>query len=372
MPIANDFFTTFSELDISADSWVLCGKTINYLRDQHGISPIEAFSKPMNIEALFSEISETLFQIPPGRSLERTLLHGIYTELIFLFAVTVNSIANGPISRPHSELAAWLDPSDVIVTFNWDTLVERALVPRFAWTVDQGYGVSPNAVFRDGWELPRRIKAPPAPLVLKLHGSANWITAVQIYERDSYIFTHALPPESLFMFESATKPYPCYAGRYMEGYGPMTFGYYPPNLDVSGLAAPEGRLIARMRYKFPWVPEGTAPDDGLTSIPLIIPPEREKKYGWYGGLFSALWDRAEQAIAKCDDLVIIGYSFPRTDTRSLSLFKSAFQKRTAVPRVVLIDPNPARALDVLCLELGIGKKSIDVRATPFLGERTLC
>ena len=41
-----------------------------------------------------------------------------------------------------------LDAEDVILTFNWDTLLDRALAERTAWLPDWGYGVAPHAMFR--------------------------------------------------------------------------------------------------------------------------------------------------------------------------------------------------------------------------------
>ena len=63
-------------------------------------------------------------------------------ELIFLFAYVVNVIQNGPVSKAHINLASVLSPSDGIVTFNWDTLMDRALAESTEWRVDSGYGVA--------------------------------------------------------------------------------------------------------------------------------------------------------------------------------------------------------------------------------------
>ncbi|MEI4883949.1 hypothetical protein, partial [Klebsiella pneumoniae] len=49
------------------------------------------------------------------------------------------------------------------------------------------------------------------------------------------------PNDTVRIFEFATKPYACYAGRYMPGYQPFSYGYYPPNLtNDKGKSAPPG------------------------------------------------------------------------------------------------------------------------------------
>jgi len=110
------------------------------------------------------------------------LLSKPYIQLIFLFATTLNEIANGCVSRNHLDLAQFLDPNDIIVTFNWDTLMERALREIGRWRVDDGYGVKPISVFRDGWAEPAVPAVPSVPTILKLHGSTNWLTAYPVYE----------------------------------------------------------------------------------------------------------------------------------------------------------------------------------------------
>ena len=62
----------------------------------------------------------------------------------------------------------------------------------------------------------------------------------------------------------------------------FSYGYYPPNLQTEGRAAPKGFLITRMRPKNPFMREGVSDDSGVISMPLIIPPVRDKKYDFYG------------------------------------------------------------------------------------------
>ena len=373
MPIARDFFPTFFSLEIASNPWVLRDGLIYYLTHECGIrDPDEYLMSGVDIEAIHSEIALKLASVANDQhSIDRIIYVKPYIQLIFLFATTLNEIANGPVSSSHLDLANFLRPDDVVITFNWDTLMERALMETGHWNVDDGYGVKPHSVFRDGWMGPRST-ASLAPKVIKLHGSVNWITAYPIYEGEELVLTHTLPADSLFVYEHATKPYSTYAGRYMDGYAPLTFGYYPPNLtNVPGRSAPEGFVLVQLRPKFPWVPEGQADDGGLISMPLIIPPVREKSYEFFGSLFEGLWQQAEEALRLCDEIIVIGYSFPRTDVRSHTLFTKAFMKRDSVPRVTIVDPSPDRPSEKFRMDFGIPETQLHIVREPFSGTEPL-
>lgn len=117
-----------------------------------------------------------------------------------------------------------------------------------------------------------------------------------------------------------------------------------------------------VRPQYPWSPEGTADSDGLISMPLIIPPVKDKAYDRFGDLFQRVWTRAQSLLSAADQIVVIGYSFPRTDHRSHQLFRDAFMQRATIPDVVVIDPAPERAVSILTNELGIPADKLTVHA----------
>lgn len=374
MPVARDFFPTFYALKAAANPWVLRDGLTYYLTHVRGISDPDAYlMSGVDIEAIHSEIASRLASVALNEnSIERIIYSKPYIQLMFLFATTLNEIANGPISASHRDLARFLNSEDVIVTFNWDTLMERALMETGLWDIDGGYGVKPHSVFRDGWMEPAVHLPRTALKIIKLHGSVNWLTAYPIYEGEELVLTHALPADSLFIYEQATKPYTTFAGRYMGGYVPLTYGYYPPNLThVPARSAPDGFKIAKFRPKFPWMPKGTAEEAGIPSMPLIIPPVRDKNYENFGSLFNNLWSQAEQALWTCDEIIVIGYSFPRTDQRSRTLFVKAFMQRKSLPRVTIIDPIPQRVAETFRLDFGIPNSHLHIIAKSFDGAESL-
>lgn len=359
MPIARDFFQTYLSLDISANPWVLIDGLVTYLRKtREAVDPITFLSSGIDIEALHSEIEQARDVLMARGDSAATFLTEAraFNELVFLFASVLNEIQNGPTSRPHVKLARALRTDDAVITFNWDTLMDRAMAETTSWRPDWGYGVTPRRIFRNGWGEPLSNRNEDgAPALIKLHGSTNWLTGHPTRDPDTnrFVHTHALEPDAFAVFESATAPYDCFAGRYMEGYKPYAYGYYPPNLDFEGRAAPDGYKIVSVRPRIPGRPEGLAGERGLVSIPLIIPPVRNKRYDDFGELFGHLWQSAEQKLAEADEIVVIGYSFPPTDTQSDTLFRHAFSKRSSMPKMVVVDPAPDRIIDKLSRELGI-------------------
>jgi hypothetical protein len=84
----------------------------------------------------------------------------------------------------------------------------------------------------------------------------------------------------------------------------------------------------------------------------IIPPESNKRYD--EGVFKRTWKQAGQALHRADTLVVIGYSFPPTDSHANALFLISV-KREGLRFLVLVNPDRdarRRARDVLKRGLG--------------------
>lgn len=68
----------------------------------------------------------------------------------------------------------------------------------------------------------------------------------------------------------------------------------------------------------------------------IIPPESNKRYDQ--GVFKRLWNQAGQALHHTNTLVIIGYSFPVSDSHANALFRVSV-KRNGLKSLVLVNPD---------------------------------
>ncbi|MEZ9464875.1 hypothetical protein AB4178_24650 [Vibrio splendidus] len=359
MPIACDFFDTFDKLDISNSLWVLQGQINLYAMEKYGVDSYSYFRSGVDIEDFHSSIEADLHDaIASGSKTESMIYQMSYNELVYLFASVINEIQNGPVSKPHLKLVENLKDDDVIATFNWDTLIDRALEEILPWVTDDGYGFKPKLIYRDGWLKPSKLNNQSVQLY-KLHGSTNWLTVHPSLLGDFTTLNKLVSSDSVYVYESTEEPYPCHRGRFLEGYERFSYGYYPVNLDMVAYA-PDGQPIVFVPQPKPHVKKGTASSDGVATIPLIIPPVKEKKYDQYGSLFDGLWESTGKAIETADEIILIGYSFPKTDIKSSKLFIDAFMRRTSKPRIKILDPNPERIVDKFKYEFGFLDSDISV------------
>ncbi len=368
MPLSRDLFETYQNLAISENQWVSIGSILNYGRDEMNIDILSFFKTGIDIEEFHSEVEDKLLKALSENNPEIYLYWRAYNQLIFLFTSVINEIQNGPPSKTHLELAKLISPDDVIITFNWDTLLDRALNKIYKdWNSAIGYGVVPRKIFRNGWCEPETQNEIHVPKLLKLHGSTNWITShiIAYPETGNITLMQSSSSDTFYIYEYATQPYPTYQGRYMDGYEPFSYGYYPPNImDDSGKSAKEGYFVSG-RLKFPWMPQGCSSNEGLVSMPLVIPPVKKKKYDLFGDLFREIWNQAEHTLAESDKIIVIGYSFPRTDHQSTDLFLNAFIKRSTLPKIVIVNPDPERIYFKFIHDFGIPKEYIDVFETYY-------
>lgn len=366
MPIATDFFKTFNQLPISEHPWVLVGNFLKYLHEFHNVAPNEFHKYNVDIEKIHSEIEDKLLEVLKSNDTDSLGIPdnnkylSAYIQLMFIFSNVINEIQNGPVSTTHLKLAKKLNNDDVVVTFNWDTLMDRALESATDWNCFDGYRVKPIAVYDDEWVAYNKLSGSPFPTLLKLHGSTNWLTGYPKAKQGKIVLNQEIPAYNFFVYRSNIKPYSTYDGRYMDGYTDFSYGYYPPNLPLKGEAVPEGFVAMRIRLTSEDMPARTSDSHGIDSIPLIIPPVKHKDYSLYGDLFSVLWSNAEDAIASADEIVIIGYSFPETDIQSDVLFRKALVRRTSFPQIILVNPEPDRIKERFAYSYGFPLSHITV------------
>lgn len=367
MPMARDFFKTYQSLPIAADPRVLVGKILQFGKDYLNLNYEEMFEANLDIEELHSRIEEELLRLRsratlPGFAIEEVdllFVSGAYDQLVFLFASVLNEVQNGPVSEWHVRLANALNAEDHVLTFNWDTLLDRALSESGRWSADSGYGFTPKKILRGAWRSPGSTLA-SEPLLLKLHGSTNWLTShTSDMRSDARVQTTTL--DIVHVYEHTDAPYDTYKGRFIAGYAPFSYGYYPPNIpDDKGQAAPPGYSFLQLSEQRPDLGDGVSGRSGLVSMPLIIPPVRQKQYDAFGHLYEGLWNKAEGALASADTITLIGYSFPVTDVRSQELFRSAFAKRTDLPRITIVNPEPDAIMQRFVHDFGVPETHLTI------------
>jgi hypothetical protein len=169
---------------------------------------------------------------------------------------------------------------DLILTFNYDLALEKALWKVNRWTPNEGYiRVSDFEVLEDKAKL---AKSPVR--LLKLHGSLNWLPP------------QVLPKENLRITLDNLE----------------CWGFFFENMQTILKRDPKGPSGANTRKISKGYAGGIHP---YWFLPSYLKPFDSKKE------LEDIWKKARKIFEGTNNLVIIGYSFPKEDENSKSLFQ---------------------------------------------------
>jgi len=320
MPLAKEFFSTYRALDISWQWECRVGNIVNYVRDCKGIAPENFKYFDEDIEIFFSQLDEHVRSVASKafpRSAENKrdweefpTVSKAYDQLILLIAQVLNEIQNGSTCPHYAEICAKVPTGTVFVTFNWDTLLDRALYETGLWWPENGYGLEFTQLLQETWRKPEQHESKFK--LLKLHGSTNWLvnyTSRSLRTGERIVFNPKQLPLGLFCFISASIPYKAHRSRFRYGYAPFSY-FFPPD----------------------------SPVDSVPLVPLLIPPVLKKEYEEWKGIYDSVWVAAENAIREADRVVIAGYRFPPTDIRPVELLQRSVRDGTLIE---IISPTNA-------------------------------
>ena len=192
----------------------------------------------------------------------------------------------------HRKLVEMMKPSDAIITFNYDCLIDETLRKHGAnkWNPRYGYGLNLGKGRRN------------------LVGYEEW-TPLSSATRDETISLYKLHGSLHFLVEGEI---------------------------VNLKHRPYTKQRGNLRF-------------------TIIPPESNKRYDQ--GVFKRIWYQAGQALHRARHLVVIGYSFPITDTHSNALFRISV-RAGSLDSLVLVNPDrEARRRAREVLKRGLGSKT---------------
>jgi hypothetical protein len=181
----------------------------------------------------------------------------------------------------YDEFAGILRDGDLVITFNYDLGIERALRTCKLWDIGSGYGF-------------RVVTAECVVEVLKLHGSTNWRALLAGGRTGlSAVNGNSLGNRPVLWSRSDLK-----------------------YLDCQNFVDP---LCLHL--------------DSAATLPTLIMPALPKTFHFetpfgneWEGFWDRLWQRAGCAIERADELVIIGYSLPQEDERARDLLLGSANK----------------------------------------------
>lgn len=191
----------------------------------------------------------------------------------------------------HATIASDLDSSDTIINFNYDLIMDKALVDNTQLKWNEWIGYTPMK-FDGIWHLDQRHTTCPSTLAhssavssevtyLKLHGSLNWFRSIR--------GQGTLHPLVVSLFSVSNS---C-------AWGDATLF-----------------LEDEWRQQF------------------LVPPTMHKDYE----LFQPLWMKAEETLAEARELVIVGFSFAPADLQAEWLLRRGLSRNPNAVKVTLVDP----------------------------------
>ena len=275
-----------SEMGLGMLSWM--AKHERYQRAAEAIT--EMFGDSPNIEELITELDEVIKSGKGSDNMEeraQRVAANLRGTLGVVLPQWFSEIHTNPAPAYKQFAGDIVQPGDVIITFNYDDTLERELKRAGKWEVPRGYG------FQIG---PSQQESPV--LVLKLHGSMNWLVS---------IFGGITSGAFAIGDNRALGDRPCIATDFLKYLG------YP---DMSG--------------NFP----------GGGGFPSLILPGRTKEFYYqtsfgpeHQEFFSGLWRQAVSALERAERVVLCGYSMLSVDERACDLLLKAPRKDA---RVVVI------------------------------------
>ncbi|MGB8028926.1 MAG: hypothetical protein WCF30_04595 [Terracidiphilus sp.] len=250
---------------------------------------IDTFRETRNIEDLITEIESQVVRLKDSEVSEDRIQRNRIGNRRGYLGVALQEWFRQIHLLPAGSYAIFAEhivrPGDVVVTFNYDDSLERELRRFGKWDISRGYG------FPLGME-----DIPSDVLVLKLHGSVNWLVS---------------------LFGGATE------GTFLVN-PPSSMGRHPvihrADLEFLGYETFSGHMYQ----------SGGA-------FPCLILPGRSKEFFFdtsfgyeFGDFWDHLWSLAARALKAANKIVVCGYSLPSADQRARDLLFRRPQRKAEI------------------------------------------
>jgi hypothetical protein len=250
---------------------------------------IDNFGKSPNVEDLITEIQSRVDQLKNAPTSEERVQRSKLANSRGFLGTALREWFREIHMHPAPSYATFAEkvvqPGDVIITFNYDDSLERELKRAGKWDISQGYGF-PFSSMEHSSDV----------LVLKLHGSVNWLVSVL-----------GGATGGAFILNPAS-----------------TLGDRPvihrADLDFLGYEKFSGHTY-----------------ESGGAYPCLILPGRTKKFFYdtsfgheYTEFWDHLWSQATSAVKRCDKIVLCGYNLLSVDQRACELLLKRPSKETPI------------------------------------------
>jgi hypothetical protein len=252
---------------------------------------IDTFHKSPNIEDVMTELASRIDSLKEMKTAEGRAERTRLANYRGLLNASLREWFREIHTKAAPAYAAFADkvarPGDVVITFNYDDSLERELKRTGKWDISGGYGFPIGNVERTS-----------DVLVLKLHGSINWLVSV---------FGGAKAGSGWIMSPDGSA----------LGHHPVV---HPCDLEYFGYKEFSGHTYT----------SGGA-------FPCLILPGRRKEFCFdtsfgyeYTEFWDSLWSQAAEAFSRSDKIVLCGYSLLPVDQRARDLLLQKPRKETNV------------------------------------------
>ena len=229
-------------------------------------------------------------------------------------------------------VSRWLRPGDVVISFNYDLIMDASLALSGEWNEKDGYGFESDSTLL--------YPTQPAYLLLKPHGSLNWfrsegyaIPLPGLSERgDERVPTIRILP----IANSA-------AGASRAREAPEALELFAPRLIQGWMEAfTAERVVKAIRnHEYPvfgmlkHAQEQSLSADGYLPLLVVPTPAKPLDEMRYPQL-ALVWKRVWEAVAAADEIAVCGFSF--ADWHFNQVMREALRGRPT--RVTMISRNP--------------------------------
>jgi hypothetical protein len=204
-----------------------------------------------------------------------------------------------------NRFAARVTPGDVVITFNYDATLERALMAQGKWSPSDGFGF--DLEFQESrYDKTPVVLSKSQIVVLHLHGATGW------YRRPAFAPDFPLPPQG-------------HGALPREAFGPAPLGTNI-SLDPEFL---RGLGIFNVDACLPDAPP-MGDERHVMLHPSFLKDYETDESGSH--VFTKLWRKAAQALQDAERAYVVGYSLPKADSAALTLFLTSC--RDGLARVV--------------------------------------
>jgi hypothetical protein len=295
------------------------GALKGFVQEQFGIAPNAYGDSNVDFEKLFALVDAELLGYHGLLHLRGEIPHGpsssdvLEMEFMLVLCGSIVAATRNLTCDYHDRMASWLNKGDLVASFNYDLLMDRSLRRCLRWFPDTGYALRFSKIGRrtgDDVEWRDPLTTPSDAILLKPHGSLNWLHPIDSWDSVAHMNLHGRTSrqaqERLFCLEDINP-------RFEDDH--PTYEWWE-------------------RY------DHTDNDYTFDMHSIVVPPTLSKPYRDYEPMIGSQWAHLFRALLhEAHELYLVGYSIRPDDVRSWWLFRKIAVSSETLERVVVVDPS---------------------------------